>query len=155
VAGECAVKSGAWTVKTPHGYVGKEFLIARLSMLTTDVTISPKAISTFPVTAARRLGHWPQGEGKIFKISYTDAKASQPVIAWAAGPTEVRVAFDKPLDPSVTNAVLVGRTAGRPGTSQRDVPTIEFGEYVRAPTAMKFSNAVPGRKQQEAAPVEG
>ncbi len=120
VAGESRGK--IWRVrliKTPYGYVGKEYLIARLLMLTTDVTISPKG--DLYVSCHSGLPDWgtgPQGEGKIFKISYTDPKAPQPVIAWAAGPQEVRVAFDKPLDLSVINAV----------TNQE----IEFSEYVRA-----------------------
>jgi putative heme-binding domain-containing protein len=141
VAGESRGK--IWRVrlvKTPHGYVGKEFLIARLSMLTTDVTISPKGdlyISCH--SGPPDWGTGPQGEGKIFKISYTDPKAPQPVIAWAAGPTEVRVAFDKALDPSVTNTVI-GQL-------------IEFGEYVRA--ADRYEVLKPPYqvvKQQEATP---
>jgi hypothetical protein len=74
-------------------------------MLTTDVAISPK--SDLYVSCHSGPPDWgtgPQGEGKLFKISYTDPSAPQPIAAWAAGPMEVRVAFDKPLDPSVTNA---------------------------------------------------
>jgi putative heme-binding domain-containing protein len=120
VAGESRGK--IWRVrlvKTPHGYVGKAFLIARLSMLTTDVAISPKG--DLYVSCHSGLPDWgtgPNGEGKIFKISYTDPKAPQPIAAWAAHTNEVRVGFDKPLDPSVTNAV-VGKE-------------IEYGEFVRA-----------------------
>src|SRR5439155_19042339 len=84
-------------------------------------------------------GTGPSGEGKIYKISFTDPKAPQPVIAWAASPTEARVAFDQPLDSSVTNAVA----------NQE----IEFGEYVRA--ADRYEVLKPPYqvvKQQEAAP---
>src|SRR5437762_62708 len=120
VAGESRGK--IWRVrlvKTPHGYVGKEFLIARLSMLTLDLAISPKGdLYVCCHSGPPDWGPGPKGEGRIFKISYSDPKAPQPVMAWAAGPTEARIAFDKPLDPSVTNAV-----AGQ---------QIEFGEYVRA-----------------------
>jgi putative heme-binding domain-containing protein len=141
VAGESRGK--IWRVrlvKTPYGYVGKEYLIARLPMLTTDVAISPKG--DLYVSCHSGLPDWgtgPQGEGKILKISYTDPKAPQPVIAWAAGPNEVRVAFDQTLDASVTNAVV----------SQE----IEFGEYVRAADryeVLKPPYAVV--KQQEATP---
>ncbi|HYT60935.1 MAG TPA: ThuA domain-containing protein [Haliangiales bacterium] len=157
-------------VKTPHGYVGKEFLIARLNRLTVDLAISPKG--DLYVCCHSGLPDWgtgPKGEGKIFKISYTDPKAPQPVMAWAAGPTEVRVAFDKPLDPSVTNAVLLGSSrvggnardpaAERDRRSSRDVLTntatnfIEFGEYVRA--ADRYEVIKPPYqvvKKQEAAP---
>ncbi|PYK98561.1 MAG: hypothetical protein DME19_12065, partial [Verrucomicrobia bacterium] len=141
VAGESRGK--IWRVrlvKTPHGYVGKEFLIARLSLLTLDLAISPKG--DLYVCCHSGLPDWgtgPKGDGKFFKISYTDPKAPQPVIAWAAAPSEVRVAFDKPLDPSVTNAV-VGQE-------------IEFGEYVRA--ADRYEVLKPPYqvvKQQEVAP---
>src|SRR5439155_7984103 len=141
VAGESRGK--IWRVrlvKTPRGYVGKEYFIARLSMLTMDLAISPKG--ALYVCCHSGLPDWrtgPKGDGKIFKISYTDPKAPQPVIAWAAAPTEVCVAFDKPLDPSVTNAV-VGQE-------------IEFGEYVRA--ADRYEVLKPPYqvvKQQEVAP---
>jgi putative heme-binding domain-containing protein len=141
VAGESRGK--IWRVrlvKTPHGYVGREFLIARLSMLTMDLAISPKG--DLYVCCHSGLPDWgtgPQGEGKIFKISYADPKAPQPVIAWAAGPTEARVAFDKAIDPSVTNTV-VGQQ-------------IEFGEYVRAADRYEvFKPPYQVVKQQEAAP---
>ena len=127
-------------VKTPHGYVGKEVIIARLSMLTTDVAISPGgALYVCCHSGEPDWGTGPEGQGKIFKISYTDRVAPQPVLAWAAGPTEVRVAFDKPLDPSLTKAVIGQQ--------------IEFGEYVRA--ADRFEVLKPPYKvvqQQEATP---
>src|SRR6266436_5829104 len=106
-------------VKTPHGYVGKEFLIARLSMLTIDLAISPRgALYVCCHSGQPDWGTGPKGEGKIFKISYTDPKAPQPVMAWASGPMETRIAFDKPVDSSVTNG-MIGQV-------------IEFGDYVRA-----------------------
>ena len=120
VAGESRGK--IWRVrliKTPQGYVGKEYLIARLAMLTTDLAISPKG--DLYVCCHSGLPDWgtgPKGEGKIFKISHTDPQAPQPVFVGAADSTEVRVAFDRPIDPSVTN-----------GPSQIQ---IEFGDYVSA-----------------------
>jgi putative heme-binding domain-containing protein len=65
-------------------------------------------------------GTGPSGKGKLFKISYADAVAAQPVLAFAAGPAEMRVVFDRPLYASpVLNftkqcAVTMGRyvTAG-------------------------------------------
>ena len=120
VAGESRGK--IWRVKlvkTPHGYVGKEFIIARLSMLTTDVTISPKGdLYVSCHSGPPDWGTGPQGEGKIFKISYTDLKAPQPVFVGATDSTELRVAFDRPIDPYVTND---------PSRIQ-----IEFGDYVSA-----------------------
>jgi len=127
-------------VKTRDGYIGREFLVARLSMLVTDVAISPQG----PLYVCCHSGQpdWgtgPTGEGKIFKISYTDPSAPQPVLAWAAGATELRVAFDKQIDPAVTNAVIGQQ--------------IEFGEYVRA--ADRFETLKPPYKvvkQQDATP---
>lgn len=108
-------------VKTAAGYVGKSYPIARLSMLTMDVAISPKGdLYVCCHSGPPDWGTGPQGEGKIFKITYSDPKAPQPVIAWSASPTEVRVAFDRPIDASVTNAFASGQQK------------IEFGEYVRA-----------------------
>ncbi|MBU6400914.1 MAG: hypothetical protein KGS61_11390, partial [Verrucomicrobia bacterium] len=102
VAGESRGK--IWRVrlvKTSHGYVGKEYTIARLAMLTLDVAISPKGdLYVCCHSGQPDWGTGPRGQGKIFKISYTDPAAPQPVVTWAAGPMEVRVAFDKPLDPS-------------------------------------------------------
>lgn len=138
VAGESRGK--IWRVrlvKTAHGYIGKEFLIARLSMLTMDLAISPHGeLYVCCHSGQPDWGTGPKGEGKIFKITYTDPTAPQPVIAWASAPMETRVAFDKPIDPSVTNG-LVGQT-------------IEFGEFVRA--ADRFESLKPPYKvvnQQE------
>ena len=105
VAGESRGK--IWRVrlvKTPHGYVGKPYTIARLSMLTLDLAISPKGdLYVCCHSGPPDWGTGPQGEGKIFKITYSDTNAPQPVVVWPANPTEVRVAFDRPLDPGVTN----------------------------------------------------
>jgi putative heme-binding domain-containing protein len=127
-------------VKSGHGYVGKEFIIARLSMLTTDVAISPHgALYVSCHSGEPDWGTGPKGEGKIFKITYTDPKAPQPVLAWAVDAAEVRVAFDKPIAPSVIEGLAGQR--------------IEFGEYVSA--ADRFENLKPPYKvvkQQEAMP---
>ncbi len=120
VAGESRGK--IWRVrleKTPSGYVGREFLIARLSMLTTDVAISPNG--DLYVSCHGGLPDWgtgPNGEGKIFRIRYTDKTAPQLTDVVAVSPTEVQVTFDRAIDPSVAEM-----NAGR---------EIEFGDSVRA-----------------------
>ena len=120
VAGESRGK--IWRVrlvKTPVGYVGKETLIARLNMLPTDVAISPRGeLYVSCHSGTPDWGTGPNGEGKILQITCTDAKAPQPVAVWPAGPMEVNVAFDKPIDSSVTNRL--------------DAVKVEFGEYVSA-----------------------
>ncbi len=75
-------------------------------------------------------GVGPQGDGKLFKISYTNRELAQPVITYAASPIEVRVAFDRPL-PSTADDVLA-RLAGT---------EIEYGDFVRA--ADRFENLKP------------
>ena len=45
-------------------------------------------------------GTGPQGKGKLFKISYSDKAAPQPLFAYAASPTETGVVFDRPVDPT-------------------------------------------------------
>lgn len=141
VAGESRGK--IWRVrmvKAAHGYVGKEFLIARLSMLTMDLAISRQgALYVCCHSGQPDWGTGPQGDGKIFKITYTDPKAPQPVVAWASGPMEIRIAFDRPIDGSVTNGIVAS--------------TVEFGEYVRA--ADRYEVLKPPYKvvtQQEASP---
>ncbi len=119
VAGESRGK--IWRVrlvKTAAGYVGKEVILARLSMLTTDVAISPQGeLYVSCHSGTPDWGTGPNGPGKIFKISYTDAKAPQVVAAWPVSSMEVRVAFDGPLGSTVTNHF--------------EAMKIDFGEYVR------------------------
>src|SRR5439155_25251143 len=89
-------------VKTPAGYVAQNQIIACLNMLTIDAVPSPDG--DLVVTCHSGLPDWgtgPQGKGKLFKISYTDKTAPQPVLAYAASPTETRVIFDRPLDHSM------------------------------------------------------
>jgi putative heme-binding domain-containing protein len=149
VAGESRGK--LWRVrlvKTPFGYIGKEYIIARLSLLTTDVAISPKG--ELYVSCHGGLPDWgtgPKGEGKIFKISYTNSQAPQPVAAWPQWTsrysnsitTDVRVAFAKPVDPSITNHAADMR--------------LEYGEFVGA--GDRFELLKPpyvAVKHQEASP---
>lgn len=120
IAGESRGK--IWRVrliKTGHGYIGKEFTIARLSMLTTDVTISPQgALYVCCHSGEPDWGTGPKGDGRIFKITYSDPVQPQPVLAWRSELTETRIAFDKPIDSIVTNDILQSN--------------IETGEFVRA-----------------------
>ncbi|MBN8247788.1 MAG: ThuA domain-containing protein, partial [Verrucomicrobia bacterium] len=112
--------------KTPLGYVGKSFPIARLSMLTLDVAISPRG--EMYVACHSGLPDWgtgPQGEGRLFRIVRTNATAAQPVLAWPSAPSEVRMHFDRKL-PEAAVASLIS-----PGATPAGI-TIEFGNYVSA-----------------------
>jgi putative heme-binding domain-containing protein len=131
-------------VKTAAGYVAKTDLIACLTMLTIDAVPTPQGDLIVACHSGKPdWGTGPQGKGKLFKISYADAIAAQPVLAFAAGPAELRVVFDRPLYSSpVLNftkqcAITMGRyvTAGerfesfRPGyqvvKNQQTMPRFE------------------------------
>jgi putative heme-binding domain-containing protein len=106
-------------VKTPNGYVAQPRAFAVGTRMPTDVTLSPDGALYVSLHSGQPdWGTGPQGEGTIVKITYEDKEVPQPVIAWPSGPLEVRVAFDRPLDPSRLDAL--------PG-----VP-IAFGRHVRA-----------------------
>ncbi len=141
VAGQSRAKIWRVTLtKTATGYVGQHSLLARLSMLTTDVAISPEGDLYVSCHSGKPdWGTGPRGEGKIFKISYTDKNAPQPMKVWASSQMEVRIAFDRPLDSPVTNNLA--------GTE------IEFGEFVSA--ADRYEVLKPpykSVKQQEQTP---
>jgi putative heme-binding domain-containing protein len=114
-------------VKTPAGYVGgRPAIIACTSMLTVDLAVSPAGdLVVCCHSGPPDWGTGPKGAGRVFKISYSDPKAPQPVIAWAEAANEIRVAFDKPLDVSVALAKS----------------EIHAGEFVRA--GDRFETLVP------------
>jgi putative heme-binding domain-containing protein len=117
-------------VKTPSGYVAQNQIFACLNMLTVDTCVSPKG--DLIVACHSGLPDWgsgPSGKGKLYKISYTDRDEPQPVLAWSAGPREVRLAFDRPLSPQRLSEVTRGIT-------------IEHGPYVRA--GDRFESLRPG-----------
>lgn len=141
VAGESRGK--IWRVhldKSSSGYRGRAHLIARLNMLTTDVAISPKGeLYVSCHSGEPDWGTGPKGHGKLFKIFYTDPGAPQPTNIRLAASNEVRIAFDKPLDPAVTRDPARNR--------------IEFGQFVSA--ADRLETLRPPYKvvkQQAAAP---
>jgi putative heme-binding domain-containing protein len=87
-------------VKTAHGYVAQNHLLARLNMLTVDACVSPKGDLVVAVhSGPPDWGTGPLGRGKLYKVAYRHPDRPQPVLAWAASPGEVRIAFDRPLDP--------------------------------------------------------
>jgi putative heme-binding domain-containing protein len=127
-------------VKTRHGYIGREYLIASLNMLTLDLAISRAgALYVSCHSGPPDWGTGPNGEGRVFKITYTDPRAPQPVLAASFESRGAIVYYDRPLDDSATNA-WIGMT-------------IEHGDYVRA--GDQFESIRPGYKvvkeQQEAA----
>jgi putative heme-binding domain-containing protein len=88
-------------VRTQNGYVAQTNLIAALSMLTIDCCVAPDgSLRVACHSGGPDWGSGPSGRGKLFRIRYTDASAAQPVFAWPNGPREVRVEFDRPVDPA-------------------------------------------------------
>ncbi|MEO7799730.1 MAG: c-type cytochrome, partial [Opitutaceae bacterium] len=108
-------------VKTAAGYVAQNDLIACLSMLTIDAVPTPQGDMIVAChSGPPDWGTGPRGQGKLLKISYADKSIPQPVLAYAASPTETRVIFDRPVDPAQwrnlaqQSAVVMGKyvTAG-------------------------------------------
>ena len=88
-------------LKSKAGYVGETQLIACLNMLTVDACITPAG--GLLVACHSGLPDWgsgPNGEGKLYKIFYSDTSVPQPVLVWAASETETRIEFDRSLDGS-------------------------------------------------------
>jgi putative heme-binding domain-containing protein len=127
--------------RTPSGYVAQNHLLACLNMLTVDACVSPRGdLVVATHSGAPDWGSGPGGRGKLYKVFFSGKGQPQPAVAWAAGPREVRVAFDRPLDP----AQLKGLAGG---------VTVEYGEHVRA--GDRFESLRPGYavvQQQLAAP---
>jgi putative heme-binding domain-containing protein len=116
--------------KTPAGYVARTDLLACLGMLTVDACVSPDGDLVVACHSGDPdWGSGPKGHGKLYKISYVGQDVPQPAMAWAAGPREVRVAFDRPLDPAALKD-LAGRAR------------IEYGKYVRP--GDRFEQKRPG-----------
>lgn len=103
-------------VKSAAGYVARTQLLACLSMLTIDCCIAPDGSLVVAChSGGPDWGSGPTGKGKLFKISYSAPGHPQPVLAWPNGPREVRVEFDRPVDPQLLRDALrqTKLTAGR------------------------------------------
>jgi putative heme-binding domain-containing protein len=128
-------------VKSATGYVAQNELIACLKMLTIDAVPTPQGdLLVTCHTGKPDWGTGPEGNGKLFKISYSEKNAPQPIFAYAASPTETRVVFDRPLDPAKLKNL----------TKQS---SIRMGRYVSA--ADRFESFAPGYqavKDQETIP---
>ena len=115
--------------KTDAGYVASTRLFAALQMLTVDGCVAPDG--DFVVACHSGPPDWgtgPTGKGKLFRIKYTNPSAPQPVATWPESPNEIRIAFDRPLDP-----LKLRNLAER--------VKVEVGEFVRA--GDRFETLVP------------
>jgi putative heme-binding domain-containing protein len=88
-------------VKTALGYVAQNQLVACLQALTVDACVSPRGELVVATHSGQPdWGSGPNGQGKLYQIRYVGAVDPRPVLAWPASPTEIRIAFDRPLDPA-------------------------------------------------------
>lgn len=116
-------------VKTQTGYVASSQLIACLSMLTVDNCVSPRGdLIVACHSGPPDWGTGPTGIGRLFRVRMTQSEAPRPVVAWAEGPQEIRIAFDRPVDPLSVAGLL-------------EKIRIEYGEHVRA--GDRFETMVP------------
>jgi putative heme-binding domain-containing protein len=117
-------------VKTPAGYVAQTQLLAALSALTVDACPSPQGDLVVSTHGGEPdWGSGPNGQGHLYKISYDQKDLPQPVLAWSAGPSEIEICFDRPLEPASLKGL-----ASRVSISQ--------GKYVSA--GDRFESKRPG-----------
>jgi putative heme-binding domain-containing protein len=117
-------------VKTPAGYIASNRIIASMPALMIDSCVSPKGDLLITTHSGNPdWGSGPTGKGRLYKISYADREAPQPVLCYAASPGEVRVVFDRPLD-----------SAALEGLAKR--VSIDYGAYVGA--GDRFEKMYPG-----------
>lgn len=122
--------------KTDAGYIAQTQLFACLSMLTVDPCVTREGdLLVACHSGGPDWGSGPAGKGKIFKIRYVDREHPQPVFAWPASPSEVRVEFDRPV-----SAELLREVAAK--------GKLLAGAYVRA--GDRFETIWPGYAVVEA-----
>lgn len=116
--------------RTPDGYVARNTLFACLSMLPADCCVTSRGDLVVAChSGGPDWGSGPTGKGKLFRIRYSDRDHPQPVMAWPASPQEVRIEFDRPVDPSLLRDALA-------------TTEIAAGKYVRA--GDRFESLWPG-----------
>ena len=108
-------------VESSDGYIATSELIACLQMLTVDACVAPDGDLVVAChSGPPDWGTGPTGQGKLLRIEFEDPQLPQPVLTYAASPTEFHVAFDRPLEPTQlagwTDRLQVQRGAAvRPG----------------------------------------
>ena len=86
---------------SPEGYVARNQALGIFQSLVIDASPSPRG--DLIVSTHSGLPDWgsgPEGVGKLWRVRQIDPNAPQPLLTWTASPTELRVAFDRPIDPS-------------------------------------------------------
>jgi putative heme-binding domain-containing protein len=107
-------------VQTAGGYVARTHLIASMTTMPADACVSPAGdLVVAGHGGAPDWGSGPAGQGALYKLSYADKAKPQPLFAYAANSRELRVAFDRPLDPAALK-----------GLAER--ASVEYGDPVAA-----------------------
>ncbi len=115
---------------TAASYVSRNQSIAVLNQLTCDACVSPRGELVVCVhSGSPDWGSGPAGQGKLFKIAYSDPALPQPVLVWQQSPQELHIAFDRPVP-----AELLGQLGSH--------ISIEYGKYVAA--GDRFESLAPG-----------
>jgi putative heme-binding domain-containing protein len=121
-------------VKTATGYVGQTALVAVLQKLAVDACVAPSgALVVATHSGGPDWGSGPTGPGTLYQIAYDDdERYPQPVAAWAESPRELRVAFDRPLDPGALHEIARNTllTAGRSVSAGDQFETLRPGYAV-------------------------
>ena len=115
---------------TASGYVAQNQLIGTMKMMPPDACLAPDhSLVVAAHSGGPDWGSGPGGNGKLYQIKHADREAPAPALVWAQTPHEVRIAFDRPLDPASLKE-LASRIA------------ISGGEYADA--AERFESVRPG-----------
>ncbi|HTI68927.1 MAG TPA: ThuA domain-containing protein [Candidatus Limnocylindria bacterium] len=105
-------------VKTAEGYVADSQLMATLQQLVVDTCNSPRGDLIVAAHSGKPdWGSGPNGKGTLWRIHRANTNAPIPVVVWSESATEVRVAFDRPVEG--WDAEFVARNA-----------RLEAGEFV-------------------------
>jgi len=86
-------------VKSAAGYVAQTHLLATMQSLTVDMCVSPRGdLIVASHSGQPDWGSGPTGKGQLWRLRYEQRNEPQPVMLWNASPTELSLAFDRPLD---------------------------------------------------------
>jgi len=116
--------------QTQHGYLARNSLFACLSHLTADCCVAPDgSLLVACHSGGPDWGSGPTGAGQLFKITRDQPDLPLPVLAWPTGDRELRIEFDRPVDPTLLRDL-------------RSRTDITAGPFVRA--GDRFESLWPG-----------
>lgn len=100
---------------SPGEYIAANQILACLTMLTVDCTLTPTGgLLVCCHSGGPDWGTGPSGEGTLFLIQERPSDVPRPIAVWPSSSQEVRIAFDRPLDPALLKGIAanVEITAG-------------------------------------------